>query len=68
MQGYGTETGPKCWKDKNCKIGFRWYGSTHSSATKRRIERIGKRRARRLASEEMEEMVPLRGVEPRFPG
>lgn len=58
MRVYNSSPGNmKAWKDKNCKIGFRWYGSTHASPTKKRIVRWGKRCARRQAKEEMRKEV-----------
>lgn len=42
-------------KDYNPKIGHRTHGSTHSSPTKERIERAGKRRARQEAKRELKE-------------
>lgn len=48
MQHYdSTNPGNKGWKDKNVKIRFRWFGSTHQSPTKDRIVRNGRKRARR---------------------
>ncbi len=43
----------KSQKDSAVKINNRFYGSTHESATKKRIVRVGKKRARREAKEQI---------------
>lgn len=43
----------KSWKDKVVKIRHRLFGSTHASPTKERIVRIGRKRARREAKQEV---------------
>jgi hypothetical protein len=56
MRAYNSRPpNEKAWKDKNCKIRFRWFGSTHSSETKDRIVRWGRRAARRQAKDELKE-------------
>lgn len=55
MQPYDAP-GPTNWKalkDKVAKIRFRFFGSTHASPTKKRIVRNGKKRARRVAKQEL---------------